>query len=50
MAVEELPLGTRWRDGQLIIVEEEVDGDRLLPWDFRTAMVYQAMGNSIFPS
>jgi hypothetical protein len=46
---EEMPPGTRWRENRLVIVEEEVKSDKLVPGDMRTARVFQAVGDSINP-
>ena len=48
-AVDELPPGTNCLCDQLVIVEGEVESDKEVSADLRTAKVYQAIGNSIFP-
>ena len=47
LAMEELPPGSRYREGKVVIVPEEVDADCLLPGDQRTALVMQEVANSI---
>ena len=47
LAMEELPPGSRYREGRVVIVPEEVDADCLLPGDQRTALVMQEVANSI---
>ena len=47
LAMEELPPGSRYRDGRVEIVPEEVDDDCLLPGDQRTALVMKEVANSI---
>ena len=47
LAVEELEAGTRFIDGELVVVPEEVEADSRLPGDQRTARVIQTMANSI---
>ena len=46
---EELPPGSRYVDGQVMVVEEEVEADQLLPGDQRTAAVMVEIGNTISP-
>ena len=36
MAADEVPLGTRSENGQLVVKEEEVGSDSLIPSDKRT--------------
>ena len=43
LAMEELPPGSRYREGRVVIVPEEVDADCLLPGD----LVMQEVANSI---
>ena len=49
-ALEELPAGTRFADGVLVVDDVEVDGDMLIPGDKRTMEVVKSVGNSIHPS
>ena len=44
---EELPLGCRLLEGVVRVVEEEVEGDRLLPADQRTAKVLVDIANTV---
>ena len=50
VAVEELEPGCRYIEGEgkVKVVEEEVEGDRRVPGDLRTALVLAAIANSIF--
>ena len=50
VAVEELEPGCRYieAEGKVRVVEEEVDGDRNVPGDLRTALVLASVANSIF--
>ena len=49
LAMEEVVPGTRFIDGELHVVEEEVESDSLLPGDQRTAKIIQDIANSISP-
>ena len=42
-----LPLGSRLIDGKIQIVESEIEADKLVPGDVRTAKIMQEIGNSI---
>ena len=44
-----VPLGARFRNDRVEIVEEEIDNDRSIPSDLRTARILQEVGNSICP-
>ena len=46
--VEELEPGTSFREGKVVVVEEEVEADRGLAGDVRTARVLVDMANSIY--
>ena len=50
MAADEVPVGTRFTDGRLVVVEEEVIVDEEVPGDKRTMEVVRCIGNSIHPS
>ena len=47
LALEELPPGARYREGKVVVVPEEVEGDLLLPGDQRTALVVQEIANTV---
>ena len=47
LAMEELEPGCRLVDGKVVMVEEEVEADRAIPGDLRTAKVVQDIANSI---
>jgi hypothetical protein len=47
LAMEELEPGCRLVDGKVVVVEEEVEADRAIPGDRRTARVIQDIANSI---
>jgi hypothetical protein len=49
-ATEELPPGTRLRDGVMELVQEEVEADQLVPGDERTARLLQELANTLCPS
>ena len=44
---EELPPGSRYLGGEVVVVEQEVEGDRLIPGDQRTANVLKQIANTI---
>ena len=46
---EELPLGARFVDGEVVIVEERVNEDREVAGDMRTAKVLLDVANSVCP-
>ena len=46
-AQEELPLGSRWEEGKVVIREELMEEDRQVPGDLRTARVICDAANSI---
>ena len=50
LALEELAPGSRYIDGKVEVLPEEVEGDLRLPGDQRTALVIQSIANSICPS
>ena len=50
LALEELAPGSRFTDGKVEVVPEEIEGDLRLPGDQRTALVVQSIANSICPS
>ena len=50
MAADEVPLGTCYKNGRLVVKEEEVGSDSLIPSDKRTMEVLREIGNSIHPS
>ena len=47
---QEIPLGTRYEDGRLVVKQEEIEGDMLIPGDRRTMEIVRDIGNSIHPS
>lgn len=47
LAVEEMPPGSRFINGKVEVVEDEVERDRAIPGDERTAKVIKALANSI---
>ena len=47
LAVEEMPPGSRFINGKVEVVEVEVERDRAIPGDERTAKVIKALANSI---
>jgi hypothetical protein len=49
LVVEELPPGSRLVEGKVEVVETEVEVDRAVPGDRRTALVYKDIANSICP-
>ena len=50
MATDEVPLGSRYENGQLVVKEEKVCSDLLIPIDRRTMEVIREIGNSKHPS
>ena len=50
VATEELEPGSRYikEEGKVRVVEEEIEGDRLIAGDLRTAKVLAEIGNDIF--
>ena len=44
-----VPLGARFRNDRVEIVEEEIENDRSIPSDLRTARILKDVGNSICP-
>ena len=50
LAAQEVPLGARYEDGRLVIKQEEIEGDMLIPGDRRTMEIVRDIGNSIHPS
>ena len=44
---EELPPGSRYLGGEVVVVDDEVEGDRLIPGDQRTANVLKEIANTI---
>ena len=49
LAMEELEPGSRFIDGELVVVQDEVEDDSCIPGDQRTAKVVQTIANSISP-
>ena len=49
MVVEELEAGSRFREGRVVVAEEEVEADKLVHGDLRRARVMTGIANSIFP-
>ena len=47
LAMEELEPGCRLVDGKVVVVKEEVEGDKSIPGDRRTALVIQEIANSV---
>ena len=47
--MEELPLGCRYLEGEVKVVEEEVEGDRQVPGDERTALILRDIANTVCP-
>ena len=50
MTADKVPFGTRYKNGQLVVKEEAVDGDLLIAIDKRTMKVIGEIGDSIHPS
>ena len=50
VAADEVPLGTCCKNVQLVVKEEAVDSDSLIPIDKRIMEVLREIGNSINPS
>ena len=50
LAVDELPVGTRYEDGMLLVKDEKVAEDLSIPADRRTMAIIRQIGNSIHPS
>ena len=50
MAADEVPLSNCHENGQLVVKEEKVGSDSLIPSDKRTMEVIREIGNSIYPS
>ena len=50
LALEELAPGSRFINGRVEVVPEEIEGDLRIPGDQRTALVIQCIANSICPS
>lgn len=50
LAVDELPVGTRYENGTLLVKEDKVSEDLLIPADMRTMAIVKQIGNSIHPS
>ena len=49
LVLKPVPCGTRFRNDRVEIVEEEVNNDRSVPADLRTARILKEVGNSICP-
>ena len=49
IVTEPVPLGARYTDGRVEIIEEEIENDRSIPGDLRTARILKDVGNSICP-
>ena len=49
-AANELPVGTRFVDGKLVIDEEAIESDLLIAADKRTMEIIKTVGNSLHPS
>ena len=47
IACEAFPPGSRLINGKIVIVEEEIENDRLIPGDKRTAAILLEISNSI---
>ena len=47
--MKSLPLGSRIVDDRLVIIEEEIEADRLIPSDLRSARLVQSVANTISP-
>ena len=50
IAAREVPLGTRYIDGELILDEDAIEIDRSVPGDKRTMEIIKCVGNDIHPS
>ena len=50
IAAKEIPLGTRYLEGELIIDESAIEEDRMIPGDKRTMDIIKSIGNDIHPS
>eukprot|EP00794_Sanderia_malayensis_P013423 gene13423-14802_t len=50
MAAGEVPAGTRFIEGQLVVDEMAIESDLLVPGDRQTMEVMKSVGNSIHPS
>ena len=49
LAVKPVPLGARYRDGRVKVILEEIENDRSIPADLRTARVLKEVGDTICP-
>ena len=49
LITEELPPGSRLVEGKVQVIEEEAEGDSLLPGDQRTAVVIKEIANNVCP-
>ena len=49
VVTEELPPGSRLVDGEVRVVQEEVEGDLLIPADQRTAKIIGEIANTVCP-
>ena len=47
--MKSLPPGSRIVDDRLVIIEEEIEADRLIPSDLRSARLVQSVANTISP-
>ena len=47
--MKSLPLGSRIVDDRIVIIEEEIEADRLIPSDLRSARLVQSVANTISP-
>ena len=49
IVTEPVPLGARFRNDRVEIIEDEIENDRATPADLRTAKILTEVGNSICP-
>ena len=47
--MKSLPLGSRIVDDRIVIIEKEIEADRLIPSDLRSARLVQSVANTISP-
>ena len=49
LALKPVPLGARYKDGSVKVIQEEIENDRSIPADLRTARVLKDVGDDICP-
>ena len=47
IVMKPVPLGARYNDGRVEVIEEEIENDRSIPADLRTARVLKDVGNRL---